>query len=267
MHLSPAALTDRIQRLEEDLGAPLFARTTRRVALTDAGARLLPKAREILSAVEQLALAATGSRERPAYELFLGTRYELGMSWLCPALTPLEKAHPERTIHLWNADTPDLLLRLERGDLDAVVTSARLTARRLSYAALHEERYVFVSRRRVLRRREDAESLVLADVSPDVPLFRYLLDALPAADPWRFSRVEYLGGIGNIRCRVLESARHVAVLPRYFVQPDLDARRLVALMPRHSLRSDTFRLVWRTGHPRTSELLELAAELRHFPLR
>jgi hypothetical protein len=34
--LSPAAFGDRIRRLEEDLGAPLFERTTRKVTLTAA---------------------------------------------------------------------------------------------------------------------------------------------------------------------------------------------------------------------------------------
>ena len=38
-------------------------------------------------------------------------------------------------------------------------------------------------------------------------------------------------------------------------------------MPRVRLRSDTFRLVWRTTHPRTAELLQLAEDLRAIPLR
>ena len=56
-------------------------------------------------------------------------------------------------------------------------------------------------------------------------------------------------------------------LPRYFIASDLAARRLVRLMPRVRLRSDSFRLVWRAGHPREAELMALAAELRAFPLR
>jgi hypothetical protein len=37
-------------------------------------------------------------------------------------------------------------------------------------------------------------------------------------------------------------------------------------MPRVRLRSDAFRLVFRTGHPRTAQLLQLAEELRAMPL-
>ncbi len=93
------------------------------------------------------------------------------------------------------------------------------------------------------------------------------MDALPDAEPWPFVKVEHLGGIGNIRRRLLDGPDRVAVLPRYFVEKDLAARRLVRLLPSVGLRSDSFRLVWRVGHPRASELLALAEELRRIPLQ
>jgi DNA-binding transcriptional LysR family regulator len=265
--LSPAAFSDRMQRLESALGASLFERTTRQVGLSEAGRRLLPKAREILAAAERLRAAAVPGAVATPYELYLGARYEQSLSWLCPALTPLARAHPERTIHLYNGDSPDLLLRLERGDLDAVVASMRLTSPKLTYATLHPEEYVLVSKRRCLVRRQDAAGLTLIDVSRDLPLFRYFLDALPEADPWLFAHVEYMGGIGNIKRRLLDGNDRVAVLPRYFVRAELAGRRLVRLMPRVRLRPDAFRLVWRTGHPRTADLVALAEELRKSPLR
>jgi DNA-binding transcriptional LysR family regulator len=158
-------------------------------------------------------------------------------------------------------------MRLERGDLDAIVASMRLTSPRLTYAALHPEDYVLVAQRRCLRRRADAERLTLVDTSRDLPLFRYFLDALPDADPWPFARIEMMGGIGNVRRRLLDGPSSVAVLPTYFVRADVRAGRLVQLLPKVHLRSDTFRLVWRTGHPRTAALLALAEELRGHPLR
>lgn len=120
--------------------------------------------------------------------------------------------------------------------------------------------------RKGLRYRQDAQRHTLVDVSRDLPLFRYLMDALPDAEPWPFARVEHLGGIGNIRRRLFDGEGRVAVLPLYFVKNDLQARRLVRLLPRVSLRSDSFRLIWRTSHPRTSDLLAFAEELRRHPL-
>jgi LysR family glycine cleavage system transcriptional activator len=267
VHLSPAAFSDRIRRLEESLGTAILARTTRQVALTEAGQRLLPLAREVLARAGRLRDAVTHDVHPLPYDLVIGTRYELGLSWLCPALERLSRKRPERTIHLYNGDSPDLLRRLEGGGVDAVVTSMRLTSPRLAYAALHPEEYLLVSIDRRLRRREDAGQLTLVDVSADLPLFRYFLDALDDAEPWPFAHIEYMGGIGNIRRRVLDGGGRVAVLPRYFIAPDIAAGRLTRLQPRVRLRSDAFRLVWREGHPRQAELVALATELRAYPLR
>ncbi|MGQ0508639.1 MAG: LysR family transcriptional regulator [Myxococcaceae bacterium] len=267
VYVSPAAFSDRLRRLEEELGASLFERTTRRVVLTETGRRLLPLARELLEGEARLKAVGREPGRAAPFELYVGTRYELGMSWLCPALKALEHTRPERMLHLYNGDTPDLLLRLERGDLDATVASMRLTSPNLTYAALHPEEYVFVSAQPGLRRREDASQHTLVDVSRDLPLFRYFLDALPNAEPWPFARVEYMGGIGNIRRRLLDREGRVAVLPKYFIRDDLAAKRLVRLLPRVALRSDTFRLVWRRDHPKGSEMLKLAGELRARPLQ
>jgi DNA-binding transcriptional LysR family regulator len=267
VYLSPAAFSDRMQRLEAEVGASLFTRTTRHVALSEAGRRLLPVARQLLEGAERLRTLGREPERALPYELYIGTRYELGVSWLCPALKDLEKKRPERTLHLYNGDTPDLLLRLERGDVDAVVASMRLTSPNLTYAALHPEHYVLVAARAGLRKREDARRFTLVDVSRDLPLFRYFLDALPDAEPWPFAHVEYMGGIGNIRRRLLDAPARIGVLPRYFVKADLEAGRLVRLLPRVTLRPDAFRLVWRRDHPRSAELLALAEELREHPLR
>lgn len=267
VHLSPAAFSERIAGLEAALDVKLFARSTRRVELSREGRRILPLAREVLEGAARLRAAAQEPGASERFELTIGTRFELGASWLCPALTPLERRRPERRIHLYNGDTPDLLARLERGDLDAVVASMRLTSPRLTYAALHPEAYAFVARRPVLRRREDARGVTLVDVSLDLPLFRYFLDALPDAEPWPFAELSFMGGIANIRARVLARDAHVAVLPEYFVRRDLARGALVRLMPSVRLRSDAFRLVWRAGHPRALDLLALATELRAMPLR
>ncbi len=55
----------RIQELERDLGTRLFDRTSRRVALTDAGERFLPRARRVLAELDALMEAADGDRGEP----------------------------------------------------------------------------------------------------------------------------------------------------------------------------------------------------------
>ena len=257
--LSPAAFSERLRRLEDQLGERLFERTTRNVSLTPAGQRLLPHARSVLRAAMACAEHARGDGAPVPFSLTIGSRYELALSWLCPLLTPLSRALPERTVHLYLGDTQDLLARVRSGDIDAAVLSARLAEPGLSAQPLHEERYVFVA-----APVHDAD--VLVDVSPDLPLFHYLLEALGPARQWAFGRHEYMGGIGAIRSRVLQGVG-VAVLPEYFVQADLDQGRLQRLLPDQELRTDTFRLIWKSANPRKERLVELAAALRAHPLR
>jgi DNA-binding transcriptional LysR family regulator len=269
--LSPAAFSGRIKRLEEQLGVALLSRTTRRVSLTPAGDRLLLRTRRILEEAQRCVAEARDPTGRVAHELFVGTRWELGMSWLVPALRPLEARYPERKVHLQFGDSPDLLARIRQGALDCAVTSFRLTGSEFRYAVLHEEDYAFVGAasqlaRHPLSRPEQAVAHALCDITPDLPLFRYLLDAWPKHDVWPFRSLEYLGAIAPIRARVLSGAG-VAVLPLYFVREDLRRKRLVRLLPKLPLQRDFFRLVWRPGHPREAELRALAGDLRRLPLR
>ncbi|MFI2211155.1 LysR family transcriptional regulator [Streptomyces sp. NPDC020141] len=57
LHVAQQALSRDVRRLERELGVELFLRSTRRVALTADGERLLPYARRVLAAHEELAAA------------------------------------------------------------------------------------------------------------------------------------------------------------------------------------------------------------------
>lgn len=63
-YLSQQAISRHVRRLERDLGVELFARTTREVALTAAGQRLLPLARQLLD-LHDRAVAAARGHDRP----------------------------------------------------------------------------------------------------------------------------------------------------------------------------------------------------------
>jgi DNA-binding transcriptional LysR family regulator len=267
--LSPAAFSDRIGRLEHLLGVKLFARTTRSCALTPDGEKALVHAKRTL---ESARACLESPRASPLpFELTLGTRYELGMSWIVPGLGELSSRSPERRLHLYFGDTDGLLRALGERTCDAAVTSARLAESVLESASLHEETYALVASpalldKAPLRSHADCRRHTLLDAHEALPLFRYFLDGRPAKESWRFAHVERLGTIGAIAVRARAGAG-IAVLPRYFVRDDLKKKTLVEPLPRSRIHSDYFRLVWRKDHPRDADLQRLADDLRAMPLR
>jgi LysR family glycine cleavage system transcriptional activator len=266
--LTPAAFGQRVKQLEETLGAPLFERTTRKVTLTDAGLRLLPAAERAISAAADCARAVRGGAGLPEAEITLGTRHELGISWIVPQLDRIAKRHPTLGVHLYFGSGPDLVLRVRTMEIDCAVTSTRFTDPKIHELRLHREEYVLVGApgllsKLPLRRPEDAARHTLLDVSAELPLLRYLRDG--GAD-LRFGRVVRLGTIAAIRARALEGAG-VAVLPRYFVERDLEKKALARALPKITPAHDHFRLIFRGDDPRRVVYEGLAKVLAEEPLR
>jgi DNA-binding transcriptional LysR family regulator len=268
--LTPAALGQRIRQLEELLEAKLFHRTTRTVTLTEEGLALLPYAHRTLEAASECVRAGRGEVGPPPMELTLGTRHELGLSWVLPLLPRLRKAQPGLTLHMYFGSGPDLVHRVRTLQIDCAVTSSVLTDPKLDAVRLHEERYVFVGAPRLMRSTPmlsaaDARRHRLVDVTPDLALYRYLRDG-PDATELHFERLLCMGTIAAIRHLVLRG-EGLAVLPEYFVAPDLEAGRLLRLLPHIQLQSDYFRLVFRGDDPRRTVYERIAGAMLLEPLK
>lgn len=269
--MTPAALGQRIQKLEEQLDRKLFHRTTRSVVLTEEGLALVPYASAALDAARDCMRAGRGEVGPPPMEVTIGTRHELGLSWLVPLLPTLREQHPGMTIHLYFGSGSDLVLRVRTLQIDCAVTSTVLTDPKLDSARLHEEKYAFVAAPSLLDERPFTEPAhakhhTLIDTTEELPLFRYWRNAPGGVDSLQFDKVRRMGTIAAIRHIVLQGAG-VAVLPHYFVAEDLSAKRLARVFSRVKPLSDHFRLVFRADDPRRSAYESLAAAMLEAPLR
>ena len=95
--MSPPAVTRLVTALEARLGVRLFNRTTRQVALTEAGARLREDAQRILSDLEQAESSAAGATSEPAGHLRITAPVLFGQRFVAPILRDYLDAHPAVT--------------------------------------------------------------------------------------------------------------------------------------------------------------------------
>lgn len=95
--LSPSATTRLVAALEARLGTQLLTRTTRKVAPTEAGARLLADGAAILTALDAAEAQASGARDRPRGHLRVTAPVLFGERHVAPALRAVLDAHPDMT--------------------------------------------------------------------------------------------------------------------------------------------------------------------------
>ncbi|MFT6629157.1 MAG: LysR family glycine cleavage system transcriptional activator [Flavobacteriales bacterium] len=264
--ITPTAFGQRIRQLEEQLGSVLFERTTRRVALTPAGHALLPVARDALDAARRCS-TVLADPDSARVSLTLGTRFELGLSWIVPWLIELRQTRPELTVELYFGSGADLLQRLRGSQVDVVVTSAPIARSEWHQEVLHPETYVFCASPELLTARpldaaHQAAAHTLLDLNHDQPLSRYLLSAAPGLS---FSSVHACGTAAAV-CQLALGGFGVAVVPEYMVRRELDDGRLVRILPEAELLTDSFRMLWRERSPYSDVLMTLAESLRARPL-
>ena len=126
-----------VSRLEERLGARLFNRTSRQLALTDFGLRLVDSASRLYAEAEAAENAARELSSRPRGLIRLAVPMAFGTRWLAPILPDFFELYPDISIDLHMSDaTVDLVgdgfdaaLRI------AVLPDSSLVARRLAPVA------------------------------------------------------------------------------------------------------------------------------------
>jgi DNA-binding transcriptional LysR family regulator len=118
--VSQPTISNAVAALEDACGARIFARSTRRLALTPAGEQLLPAVRGVLDALAELERATQALRSPSRKLLRVGFSSLLGAQRLARLLSPF--AAGERAIELVYKECTvgDMEQRLDAGALDVV---------------------------------------------------------------------------------------------------------------------------------------------------
>ncbi|WP_434655211.1 LysR family transcriptional regulator [Chromobacterium violaceum] len=119
LHIGQPPLSQQIQALEAELGAPLFRRHQRKVELTAAGQQLLPRARQILADSAAAAAAVRRAADGETGELRIGFTSSLPLTpILHHSLQHYRQAYPEVRLTLSEMFTAGQFDALERRQLD-----------------------------------------------------------------------------------------------------------------------------------------------------
>lgn len=98
--LSPSAVSHAVAALEERLGVRLFHRTTRSVALTEAGERFIQRVRPALSEIAKAMDDANEFRDKPAGVLRINASEAGAQLVFAPVVLPFLKRFPDMSIDL-----------------------------------------------------------------------------------------------------------------------------------------------------------------------
>jgi DNA-binding transcriptional LysR family regulator len=177
--VSVATVSRGVARLEDRLGARLFNRTSRQLALTEFGRTICEKAGQIYRQAEEAENAAREMSVQPRGLVRLAVPMSFGLRWVAPLLPAFFRAYPEVSIDLHLSDAPvdlvadgfDAALRI------AALPDSSLVARRLCAVT----QYVVASPDYLKREGRPAHPRELVDR----PCLSYAYRA--RSDVWRFT--------------------------------------------------------------------------------
>ena len=167
-HVAQPALSQQIRRLEAELGLALVARTTRSVALTEAGELLVARARRVLAELDDAQAELQMLSGLQGGRLSVGALHTMGPVDLSLLLASFHRNHPavELTVREQSSEELAEMLRDDVIDLAFLSVTERIQSRGLELHRLVTEELVAVlARHHPLAGRDDLRLAELAGES------------------------------------------------------------------------------------------------------
>ncbi|AGE24981.1 LysR family transcriptional regulator [Pseudomonas poae RE*1-1-14] len=261
--LSTTMVGNHLRALEQRLGVSLLKRTTRKQSLTEFGGQYYQRCLEVLGLVaDSEHLAEQAHSEIPKGTLRITAPPAFGTERLAPALSEFSRRYPLIKLYM--------VLSNERMDLidsgfDVAIRLGELETPGLIARPLQDYTITLCASPDYLARQGTPQT------PEDLRQHDCLAFAYPATDDWRNAdklwrmtgaegeiEVEVSGSLTlNSSQGLRQAAVHgmgIVMLPDALVRPDLEAGKLVALLPTYQLPSRPMHLVYRQDRYRLPKL-------------
>lgn len=243
--MSTTAVSRHVGDLEKELGVALLRRTTRHVSLTEAGTRYLPRAAAVLDEIESLNAEISSADRAPHGRLRITAPPAIGNDWIAELAVDFAEAYPEIDLELYLTER---IVDLVEEGYDAAIRSGELPSSSLIAHRIVELRYVlcaspaYLTRYGTPKRPEDLavhRSVYWCGVV-NAEKWSFTKDGRRVAVPIR-PRLQ----ISHFASLQVSARRGLglAVLPFLSAREDLDAGRLVQLLPDYELDRGVLSLV------------------------
>jgi DNA-binding transcriptional LysR family regulator len=257
--ISRAAASKHVLQLEERLSARLLNRTTRRVSVTEAGRAFYEQCRRILADLEEAERSAGELHNEPRGELRIIAPTNFALAEIGSAITDLALAYPKLRINLTLNDRVtdpieagyDIAISVgrPRGASSSLIARKLNSSRRILCAAPD-----YLARRGTPKRPEDlAQHACLTYSYLDPPDEWHLI----GNDGERVVKIS--GPIVTSHREVLKTAAvrglGIAYGPVIFFRQDLEAGRVVEVLPKFKLPEATIYAVYPAGQQRSAKVL------------
>jgi LysR family transcriptional regulator, regulator for bpeEF and oprC len=136
--ITQSGVSNAISRLENEIGTPLLARTTRRVSLTEHGAAYFERCRAALADLEEAELVLKNAQLRPSGNLHIDVPVVFGRLKVAPLLGAFQARYPDISVRMtFNDRNVDFIDEgIDASVRFGVLQDSSLIARRLSSAKL-----------------------------------------------------------------------------------------------------------------------------------
>ncbi len=245
LFITQSPLSMQIKRLEEQVGTPLFVRTTRSVALTPAGRVLHAHLDKVLESIEVMLRETRNAADGTSGILSIGLTPAACTSPIIEVLRNYRAAHPGITLELVEVSSLETATLLRRGTIDVGVMRPGLPQADISSATSLKEAICLVVRHD--DRLADKRSVSARDLER-LALIHYN----PTLAPYLNACVSRIYSHYGIVPRVVQQSRLPAILSL------VEAGAGVALAPRSAIHSKHLRAIPLRLNPEAVAHFEIA---------